>query len=84
MQDYRLACRFMEGHDFYEGVRAALIDRDHAPRWQPASLEEVSEAMVDAYFAPLGAGSCDCPTRAEMQAVSADRAAARDAKSLYR
>ena len=45
----------MQGHDFYEGVRAGLIDRDHAPKWQPDSLEQVSDAAVDAYFAPLGA-----------------------------
>jgi enoyl-CoA hydratase len=68
-QDYRLACRFMEGHDFYEGVRAALIDRDHPPKWRPASLHEVSEAMVDAYFAPPAAGELQLTTRAEMQAV---------------
>ena len=30
--DYRLACRFLDGHDFYEGVRAALIDKDGKPR----------------------------------------------------
>ena len=53
-QDFRLASRFMQGHDFYEGVRAGLIDRDHAPSGNPASLEDVSEAVVDAYFAPLG------------------------------
>ena len=41
-QDYRIAVRCMQGHDFYEGVRAALIDRDRSPRWQPASLEEVT------------------------------------------
>jgi enoyl-CoA hydratase len=69
-QDYRLACRFMEGHDFYEGVRAALIDRDHAPIWQPGRLAEVSDAAVDAYFAPLGAAEeLQLTTRAEMQAV---------------
>lgn len=69
VRDYRLASRFMEGHDFYEGVRAALIDRDRAPKWQPASLAEVSDAMVDAYFAPLGAAELQLTTRAEMQAV---------------
>ena len=69
VRDYRLACRFMDGHDFYEGVRAALIDRDRAPKWQPASLAEVSDAMVDAYFAPLGAAELQLTTRAEMQAV---------------
>jgi enoyl-CoA hydratase len=68
-QDYRLACRFMEGHDFYEGVRAALIDRDHTPRWHPAHLADVSESMVAAYFAPLGADELHLTTRAQMQAV---------------
>jgi enoyl-CoA hydratase len=68
-QDYRLACRFMEGHDFFEGVRAALIDRDRVPEWKPAHLAEVSEAMVEAYFVPLGASELQLTSRAEMQAV---------------
>jgi enoyl-CoA hydratase len=67
--DYRIACRCMAGHDFYEGVRAALIDRDCAPKWKPAHLAEVSEAMVEAYFAPLDAAELQLTTRAEMQAV---------------
>lgn len=66
--DYRLACRCLEGHDFYEGVRAALVDKDGAPRWQPARLEEVTDAMVDAYFAPV-AGEPVLPTREDMQAA---------------
>ncbi len=69
MQDFRLACRCLEAHDFYEGVRAALIDRDRSPRWQPARLEDVSEAMLDSYFAPLGADDLSLASRAEMQAV---------------
>jgi len=52
--EYRLTQHFMQGHDFYEGVRAALIDKDQRPRWQPETLAEVTEAMVDGYFAPLG------------------------------
>jgi enoyl-CoA hydratase len=67
--DYRLACRFLEGHDFYEGVRASLIDKDGKPRWQPARLEEVTPAMVEDYFAPMGAGELVLPTRQEMQAA---------------
>lgn len=54
--EYRMTQRAMAGHDFYEGVRAALVDKDRQPRWQPASLAEVSDAMVYAYFAPLGDG----------------------------
>jgi enoyl-CoA hydratase len=68
-QDFRLGCRCLDGHDFYEGVRALLIDRDQAPKWQPARLEDVSEATVDAYFAPLGAQELQLASRAEMQAV---------------
>lgn len=67
--DYRLACRFLDGHDFYEGVRAALIDKDGNPKWQPATLEEVTDAMVEKYFAPAGADELILPTRPEMQAA---------------
>ncbi len=53
--EYRISQAFMQGPDFYEGVRAAIIDKDQAPRWQPARLEDVTEAMVARYFAPLPA-----------------------------
>src|SRR5207237_10422722 len=49
--EYRLTQHFMQGHDFYEGVRAALIDKDQRPRWQPATLADVTAATVDGYFA---------------------------------
>jgi enoyl-CoA hydratase len=39
---------------FYEGVRAVLIDKDGAPAWNPASIEDVKPEMVNAYFANLG------------------------------
>ncbi|NWQ77525.1 HIBCH protein, partial [Columbina picui] len=52
--EYRLSQACMKGHDFYEGVRAVLIDKDQAPRWRPAALEEVSDEFVDNYFKPLG------------------------------
>ena len=52
--EYRLTQHCMQGHDFYEGVRAALVDKDQCPHWQPATLAEVTDAMVDGYFVPLG------------------------------
>jgi enoyl-CoA hydratase len=67
--DYRLACRFLDGHDFYEGVRAALVDKDGKPMWQPARLEEVTPAMVEDFFLPMGADELALPTRSEMQAA---------------
>lgn len=51
--EYRLSCRFVEAHDFCEGVRAALVDRDHDPRWDPPSVEAVSDEHVERFFAPL-------------------------------
>jgi enoyl-CoA hydratase len=54
--EYRLVHRFMAGHDFREGVRALLIDKDQRPRWSPDRLDDVSDAMVDGYFAPLPDG----------------------------
>ena len=48
--EYRLATRFMAGHDFYEGVRANLIEKDFKPAWLPPRLSDVTEAMVEEYF----------------------------------
>jgi len=52
--EYRMVNRIVAGHDFYEGVRATIIDKDGAPNWKPADLAGVSEKDVAAYFAPLG------------------------------
>ncbi|EHL31503.1 hypothetical protein LDG_6434 [Legionella drancourtii LLAP12] len=54
--DYNLVSHFMHGSDFYEGVRALLIDKDKTPRWHPDSLEMVSESMVDDYFTRMHSG----------------------------
>lgn len=54
--EYRLTQRFVGAHDFCEGVRAALVDRDHRPAWRPSRLEEVGAADLDALFAPLEEG----------------------------
>ncbi|TVR07790.1 MAG: enoyl-CoA hydratase/isomerase family protein [Salinarimonadaceae bacterium] len=52
--EFRIVSRILDGRDFYEGVRAVLIDKDQTPRWDPARLEDVADADVEAYFAPLG------------------------------
>lgn len=51
--EFRIVSRVIEGHEFFEGVRAIIIDKDNAPKWQPADLSGVSDTDVDAYFAPL-------------------------------
>jgi len=52
--EYRMTQHVMAAHDFYEGIRAVLVDKDQQPRWQHRSLAEVSEAEVARYFEPLG------------------------------
>ena len=52
-REYRMACAFLAGHDFFEGIRAAVIDKDRKPRWDPARLEDVGEEDVERYFAPV-------------------------------
>jgi enoyl-CoA hydratase len=52
--EYRLTQHVMAGHDFYEGVRAVVVDKDQKPRWRPATLAEVTEPMIDAYFTSIG------------------------------
>ena len=51
---FRIALRFMDREDYFEGARAILIDKDNAPRWNPETIENVNPAEVDACFAPLG------------------------------
>ncbi len=52
--EFRIVSRVIRGSDFYEGVRAVIVDKDNKPRWQPARLAEVSDAEVERYFAALG------------------------------
>jgi len=54
--EYRMTQHVMAAHDFYEGIRAVLIDKDQKPRWQPATLAEVDGVATESYFASLGAG----------------------------
>lgn len=52
-QEYRIAARVLMLSDFAEGVRAVIIDKDNAPQWSPPRAQDVTQAMVEAIFAPL-------------------------------
>jgi enoyl-CoA hydratase len=51
--EYRLASRICQRHDFLEGVRALIVDKDNAPKWDPATPEGVTDHLLDQIFAPL-------------------------------
>lgn len=50
-QEYRLVCRRLADHDFSEGVRAQLVDKDRDPHWEPATLANVDQGDIDSHFA---------------------------------
>ncbi|ATP12360.1 3-hydroxyisobutyryl-CoA hydrolase [Bartonella henselae] len=49
----RIAHHMINSHDFREGVRAMLIDKDKTPKWQPDKLSNITDEMIDAYFQPV-------------------------------
>jgi len=51
--EYRIGARVVQRHDFIEGVRAVIVDKDNAPKWDPPTLEGVTSSMLDAIFEPL-------------------------------
>lgn len=53
-EEYRVSVAALTTHDLVEGIRAQVVDKDRNPQWSPATLAEVSEALVDSYFAGLG------------------------------
>ncbi|MGA7385242.1 MAG: enoyl-CoA hydratase/isomerase family protein [Methylocella sp.] len=57
--EFRIVSRIARCHDFYEGVRAVIIDKDNRPLWHPAGVESVEPAGIEAYFAPLLEGELD-------------------------
>src|SRR6516225_5119884 len=53
-QDYRIALACIAGHDFIEGIRAAIIDKDRNPHWRPDKIEAVTPEIVDRHFQSVG------------------------------
>jgi enoyl-CoA hydratase len=53
-QDLRVGSRFLVHPDLAEGIRAMIIDKDRRPNWVPATLDEVTDTDVEAFFQPLG------------------------------
>ncbi|MEV6360772.1 enoyl-CoA hydratase/isomerase family protein [Nocardia asteroides] len=62
-QEYRVSIAALGSHDLVEGIRAQVIDKDRTPHWQPATLGEVTDAEVAAYFAALGDNELDLTTQ---------------------
>ena len=55
VMEFRIVSRIVFDNDFYEGVRALIIDKDNKPVWNPATIEAIDKAAVAAHFAPLPA-----------------------------
>ena len=53
--EYRIGSRVVRMHDFLEGVRAVIVDKDNNPRWNPIQVEDVGDDLLDEIFAPLPA-----------------------------
>ncbi|WP_375608360.1 MULTISPECIES: enoyl-CoA hydratase/isomerase family protein [unclassified Bartonella] len=49
----RIAHHMINSHNFHEGIRAMLIDKDKRPQWQPDKLSNVTDEMIDYYFQPV-------------------------------
>ncbi len=53
-EEYRVSLASLKTHDLVEGIRAQVVDKDRNPAWSPATLADVTDADLDAYFQPLG------------------------------
>jgi enoyl-CoA hydratase len=61
VREYRAALEIFVNHDFPEGIRAAVIDKDRSPHWLPARIEEVTPEMIARYFVPRGQDELSFP-----------------------
>jgi enoyl-CoA hydratase len=59
--EMRIVSRIVEARDFYEGVRAVIVDKDNKPTWNPQTLSEVTTGAIERYFASLGGGELKLP-----------------------
>jgi enoyl-CoA hydratase len=62
-QEYAVASHVVQRHDFIEGVRALIVDKDNAPKWNPATVDAVSDHLIDQIFAPLPDGEAWTPAQ---------------------
>lgn len=51
--EYRIGYHVLVMHDFLEGVRALIVDKDNDPKWDPPTPEDVTDEWIDQIFAPL-------------------------------
>jgi enoyl-CoA hydratase len=51
--EYRTSNAALRSHDLREGIRAQLIDKDGAPRWQEREIGKIATSVIEEYFAPL-------------------------------
>ncbi len=61
--EFRLSQRFIQDHDFSEGVRAVLVDKDKLPQWKPDKIEDLTSQEIDHYFSPLHKKELNIPPR---------------------
>lgn len=59
--EYRIVSHVLKGEDFYEGVRATIVDKDNAPQWRPSLLEDISADDIDLYFEAPETGDLTFP-----------------------
>lgn len=60
-QEYAVGAHVVQRHDFLEGVRAVIVDKDNAPRWDPPTPEGVTDHVIDQIFSPLPDGEAWTP-----------------------